>query len=170
MLNLTYHWNRNISLMSDTKNNYNSMLVIAVVTIAILTTLFEVVPLKVPGTPVKGEEEHIIAVPDSEGTSLVMQKESSLANVNEKTKQQGYEEENQRVPHNQQKRRVLIVDNTIPDITFVFKMGLEDKGFTVDAFEDPVLALSNFKSNYYDIMTLVLSSYLLYYKLMFILI
>ena len=52
------------------------------------------------------------------------------------------------VPRNQLKRRrVLIVDNE-PDITFVFKMGLEDKGFIVDAFEDPVLALSNFKSNY----------------------
>ena len=58
------------------------------------------------------------------------------------------------VPRNQLKRRrVLIVDNE-PDITFVFKMGLEDKGFIVDAFEDPVLALSNFKSNYYDIILL----------------
>ncbi len=71
------------------------------------------------------------------------------------------------VPRNQLKRRVLIVDNE-PDITFVFKMGLEDKGFIVDAFEDPVLALSNFKSNYYDIMTLVLSSYYFLYELKFI--
>jgi len=33
-------------------------------------------------------------------------------------------------------------------------MGLEDEGFEVDAFTDPLLALSNFKSNYYSLVIL----------------
>jgi two-component system, OmpR family, response regulator ChvI len=49
------------------------------------------------------------------------------------------------------KRRILIVDDE-PDITFVFKMGLEDNGFVVDTFNDPQLALSNFKNGLYDLL------------------
>jgi DNA-binding response OmpR family regulator len=33
-------------------------------------------------------------------------------------------------------------------------MGLEDEGFEVDAFTDPILALSNFKPNYYSLVIL----------------
>jgi DNA-binding response OmpR family regulator len=33
-------------------------------------------------------------------------------------------------------------------------MGLEDEGFNVDAFTDPILALSNFKPNYYSLVIL----------------
>ena len=33
-------------------------------------------------------------------------------------------------------------------------MGLEDEGYKVDAFNDPILALSNFKSNYYSLVIL----------------
>jgi DNA-binding response OmpR family regulator len=33
-------------------------------------------------------------------------------------------------------------------------MGLEDEGFNVDAFNDPILALSNFKPNYYSLVIL----------------
>jgi DNA-binding response OmpR family regulator len=33
-------------------------------------------------------------------------------------------------------------------------MGLEDEGYGVDAFTDPLLALSNFKSNYYSLVIL----------------
>jgi DNA-binding response OmpR family regulator len=42
------------------------------------------------------------------------------------------------------KRRILLVDDD-PDITFAFRMGLEDSGFVVDAFNDPLLALESFK-------------------------
>ena len=48
------------------------------------------------------------------------------------------------------KNRILIVDDE-PDITLIFAMGLEDNGFTVDAFNDPIQALSNFKSGVYDL-------------------
>ena len=49
------------------------------------------------------------------------------------------------------KRRILIVDDEL-DITFVFKIGLEDNGFVVDTFNDPQLALSNFKNGLYDLL------------------
>ena len=49
--------------------------------------------------------------------------------------------------------RILIVDDE-PDNTSVFSMGLEDEGFVVDAFTDPQLALSAFKTGTYDLLIL----------------
>ena len=49
--------------------------------------------------------------------------------------------------------RILLVDNE-PDNTSVLSMGLEDEGYKVDAFNDPILALSNFKPNYYSLVIL----------------
>ena len=49
--------------------------------------------------------------------------------------------------------RILLVDDE-PDVTFTFKKGLEANGFAVDAFNDPVLALSNFKPGLYDLLLL----------------
>ncbi len=65
--------------MSNTSNNnYNSKFVIAVITIAIFTRLFEAIPLiSIWRIPVKGEEEHNIGVPSSTDFLLVMQKEES---------------------------------------------------------------------------------------------
>jgi len=51
------------------------------------------------------------------------------------------------------KPRVLVVDDE-PDINLTFKTGLEANGFIVDAFSDPVLALSNFKHGVYDLLLL----------------
>jgi len=48
---------------------------------------------------------------------------------------------------------ILLVDNE-PDNTSVLSMGLEDEGFKVDAFNDPILALSNFKPNFYALSIL----------------
>ena len=39
---------------------------------------------------------------------------------------------------------ILLVDDE-PDITLGFSIGLEDAGFLVDAFNDPLLALQSFK-------------------------
>jgi DNA-binding response OmpR family regulator len=41
--------------------------------------------------------------------------------------------------------RILLVVDDEPDITLAFSMGLEDSGFTVDAFNDPLSALESFK-------------------------
>ena len=40
--------------------------------------------------------------------------------------------------------RILIVDDE-PDLTMLFKIGLEDNGFEVDVFNDPRTALSAFR-------------------------
>ena len=50
-------------------------------------------------------------------------------------------------------RRILIVDDE-PDIISVFKMVLEMNDFEVDAYNDPSLALSNFKQNAYGLVIL----------------
>ena len=46
--------------------------------------------------------------------------------------------------------RILLVDDEL-DITTVFTLGLEDNGFEVDAFNDPIQALSDFKTGLYDL-------------------
>ena len=43
-----------------------------------------------------------------------------------------------------------------PDNASIFSMGLEDVGFKVDAFTDPLLALSKFKSQYKKYELLIL--------------
>ena len=50
-------------------------------------------------------------------------------------------------------KKLLIVDDE-PDITFTIKDILEDNGFKVDPFTDPILALDNYKANFYDLIIL----------------
>jgi two-component system, OmpR family, response regulator ChvI len=50
-------------------------------------------------------------------------------------------------------RRVLIVDDEA-DITDALKAGLEHRGFKVDTFNEPQVALQHFKPNVYDIAIL----------------
>lgn len=47
--------------------------------------------------------------------------------------------------------RIAIVDDE-PDITEALKKGLEQNGFAVETFNDPRLALSNFRPGYYDLV------------------
>ncbi|HKG87356.1 MAG TPA: response regulator [Nitrososphaeraceae archaeon] len=53
------------------------------------------------------------------------------------------------------KKKILVVDDE-PDNTSIFSMSLEDGGYEVDAFTDPLLALSKFKSEHkkYDLLIL----------------
>jgi DNA-binding response OmpR family regulator len=51
------------------------------------------------------------------------------------------------------KNRILIVDDE-DDINFLFKMVLEDNGFKVDTFNDPLVALQNFTAGSYDLLLL----------------
>jgi two-component system, OmpR family, response regulator ChvI len=56
--------------------------------------------------------------------------------------------------NNQKKNnRILLVDNEI-DISLAFKIGLEDNGFEVDAFDKPDVALSYFNQGRYDLLLL----------------
>jgi DNA-binding response OmpR family regulator len=51
------------------------------------------------------------------------------------------------------KKKILVVDDE-PDLTFGCSMVLEDEGFETDTFNDPLIALSNFKPNNYDLAIL----------------
>ena len=50
-------------------------------------------------------------------------------------------------------KRILLVDDD-PDTTMAISIVLETDGFKVDSFNDPVLALSSFRSHYYDLAIL----------------
>ena len=51
------------------------------------------------------------------------------------------------------KKRILLVDDDLDNST-MFGLGLEDDGFEVDVYNDPELALSAFKPNFYDLLVL----------------
>jgi two-component system, OmpR family, response regulator ChvI len=53
----------------------------------------------------------------------------------------------------QRKIRIFLVDDE-RDISMVYKTGLEQNGFLVDAFNDPALALSSYKAGEYDLLLL----------------
>jgi DNA-binding response OmpR family regulator len=50
-------------------------------------------------------------------------------------------------------KRILLVDDE-PDIIFEIKKILEENGFKVDSFNDPILTLNNYKVNFYDLVIL----------------
>jgi len=52
-----------------------------------------------------------------------------------------------------QNKRILIVDDE-KDITDTFMMGLEQQGFEVITYNEPELALSQFKENWFDLLLL----------------
>jgi DNA-binding response OmpR family regulator len=49
------------------------------------------------------------------------------------------------------KGRILIVDDD-PDIGSTFSIGLQDEGFQVYTYNDPLEALVNFKPDFYDVL------------------
>jgi CheY-like chemotaxis protein len=51
------------------------------------------------------------------------------------------------------KKKILFVDDE-PDMTTILKMALKRIGFSIDIFNDPVLALESFKPNFYDLVLL----------------
>src|SRR5919198_4533001 len=56
-----------------------------------------------------------------------------------------------KVGRESKKKRILIVDDE-PEITLLFNISLD--GFMVDSFNDPLLALSKFKQDFYDLAIL----------------
>jgi two-component SAPR family response regulator len=49
--------------------------------------------------------------------------------------------------------KILLVDNEV-DVTITFKAILQDAGFIVNTYEDPLIALSNFIPRFYDLVIL----------------
>jgi CheY-like chemotaxis protein len=52
-----------------------------------------------------------------------------------------------------QEKRIFVVDDEV-DITTVYKLGLEEADLQVDVYNDPLLALSDYKSGIYDLLLL----------------
>src|ERR671922_93682 len=50
-------------------------------------------------------------------------------------------------------KRILLVDDE-QDVTYTIKKVLENNGFVVDSYNDPTLALSNFRLGLYDLLLL----------------
>ena len=50
-------------------------------------------------------------------------------------------------------KKILLVDDE-PDITYTIQKILEDHGFKVDIFNDPILVLNNYKAYFYDLVIL----------------
>lgn len=50
-------------------------------------------------------------------------------------------------------KKILLVDDE-PDVTYTIQKILEDHGFKVDIFNDPILALNNYKAYFYDLIIL----------------
>jgi CheY-like chemotaxis protein len=114
-----------------------------VVLVGLSIILFEVLPEKsVWSIPVKQPDEHIIAVPTSGGFTNQKHYHKTL------TKE-----------HRRFWKRMLIVDDD-NDITTTFKAVIEDsnngndanKRIEVYTANDPVIALSEFKPNFYDLL------------------
>jgi CheY-like chemotaxis protein len=55
--------------------------------------------------------------------------------------------------HQGLKKNILVV-NDEPDMTKLLRMALGHEGFSIEAYEDPVVALEYFKPNTYDIVIL----------------
>ena len=51
------------------------------------------------------------------------------------------------------RKRILVVDDE-SDLTLFYRMSLEYHGFEVETFNDPRKALSNFKTDYYNLIIL----------------
>ncbi len=61
--------------------------------------------------------------------------------------------ETKRAESNLNTHKLLLVDDE-PDITLALTKGLEENGFYVDVFNDPLLALAKFKPAFYDLLLL----------------
>jgi CheY-like chemotaxis protein len=73
--------------------------------------------------------------------------------MTEQTKKDKKEETNRRATSDSKSKRILLVDDE-PDVTYAIKVALENNGFVVDSYNDPTLALSNFKPGLYDLLLL----------------
>jgi CheY-like chemotaxis protein len=141
-----------ISRLNKKVSNCNNYCFGLVVTIIFIIGFFELVPERsIWSIPIKSEDEHIFACPGLGGYSLLL-----IQNQDEDEKQCC------------QRRRIMIVDDEL-DITFTFKMILEENGFNkqVDTYNEPLLALQNFKPGVYglliiDIVMPVMDGFTLY--------
>jgi DNA-binding response OmpR family regulator len=53
----------------------------------------------------------------------------------------------------EKRNKILLVDDE-PDITMSFEATLQNAGFIVHTYQDPVIELSKYKPSYYDLVIL----------------
>jgi CheY-like chemotaxis protein len=126
----------NLSRRTKTFSNNNNCFSL-VITVIFISVFFEVMPERsIWSIPVEPEDEHMFAVPGSGGYPLLL-----------------IQKQDRDIKQCCQKRRILIVDDEL-DITFTFKMILEENGFNkqVDTYNEPLLALQNFKPGVYGLL------------------
>jgi CheY-like chemotaxis protein len=135
----------NLYELCDLHVNHEMQITRIAITVAITIILFEVFPEKSVWSYVRQSDQHMIAVPGSGGFSLLLTQ-----------KQEGYKT----LTREQERfwKRLLIVDDDA-DITITFKEVIEDsnknsvnKKIEVHTYNNPVLALSEFKPNFYDLL------------------
>ena len=61
--------------------------------------------------------------------------------------------ENETTKDNDKKKKILIVDDE-PDVSTVLKKVFNQSGFIANSYDDPILALENFKAGSYDLILL----------------
>jgi CheY-like chemotaxis protein len=116
-----------------------------VVLVVLSIILFELFPEKSAWSiPVRQADEHMVAVPTSGGSSLLLMRREAHTT---RTKEQ-----------QQVWKRILIIDDDA-DITLTFKTRIEDynntmltKKIDVHTSNNPIVALSKFKPNFYDLL------------------
>jgi CheY-like chemotaxis protein len=131
----------------DLNVNHNMQITEVAITVALAIILFEVAPEKsVWSIPVKQADEHMIAVPASGGSSLLLMQKKEYHKALTREQQRFW-------------KRILIIDDDA-DVTITFKAGIQDsngyddanKRIEVYTSNDPVVALSEFKPNFYDLL------------------
>jgi DNA-binding response OmpR family regulator len=55
--------------------------------------------------------------------------------------------------NNKSTKKILVIDDE-DDVNLVFKIVLQENGFKVDTFSNPLIALENFKNDLYDLVIL----------------
>jgi DNA-binding response OmpR family regulator len=70
------------------------------------------------------------------------------------TEPAGSQKESEKVTSIEQKKlsKVILIIDDDPDMTSIFSLGLQDEGFEVYAYNDPLDALSQFRPNLYDLL------------------
>jgi DNA-binding response OmpR family regulator len=70
------------------------------------------------------------------------------------TEPAGSQMESEKVTTIEQKKlsKVILIVDDDPDMTSIFSLGLQDEGFEVYAYNDPLDALSQFRPNLYDLL------------------
>jgi DNA-binding response OmpR family regulator len=70
------------------------------------------------------------------------------------TEPAGSQKKSEKVTTIEQKKlsKVILIIDDDPDMTSIFSLGLQDEGFEVYAYNDPLDVLSQFRPNFYDLL------------------